>query len=103
MRPPGAGEAAVTEGAETAKPKTSRAVTYREALRALDTSRAHVLAGFKARGGDRERWQALDRRAMAEAISRAEDGLELDHPGRVRERSAMKDVRRRLELSVRDR
>jgi hypothetical protein len=54
--------------------------TYPEVLASLsedDGARVDVLARFKAAGGNRDLWQRRDREIMADALSRAEDALEL--------------------------
>lgn len=82
-------------------------VTARAVLRGLseagDDLRAAVLADFAAHGGDRNRWQRRDWMAMADAVTRAEDRLELEMRGRVTEaRRTLRGVRRKLELAVGD-
>jgi hypothetical protein len=78
--------------------------TYAECVRTLGPARQQVIDQFKALGGDRNRWQAQDRDAMAIAITIAEDHVEYlrDCPARQRHRKDMKTVRRRLELSISD-
>jgi hypothetical protein len=58
--------------------------------------RERVLSRFRLEGGNRDRWQSSDHAIMAEAITRAEDWLELDHP-RWPEREAIAAIRRKLE------
>jgi hypothetical protein len=71
---------------------------YSTVLGALgrDEVRERVLSRFKERGGDRNRWIASDHDVMADALTRAEDWLELDHP-RWPEREALAIVRRKVE------
>lgn len=61
-----------------------------------DEVRELVLGRFKARGGGCNRWNATDHRVMADAITRAEDWLEIEH-GRWPEREALAALRRKLE------
>lgn len=56
-----------------------------------------VLDHFKARGGDLDAWHDRRHRArMADALTHAEDVLEIDRP-RAAAREALRAVRRRLE------
>ena len=87
---------------ESPQPKTSgavsRPVSYAGALQPTDTTRAAVLARFRAAGGDRDAWRVRDRTLMADALTRAEDELELRAGSRAAaERSAIRVVRRALE------
>ena len=73
-------------------------LSYPQALRPLDTTRDAVLAAFRSAGGDRNRWQRADWQAMADAMTGAEDALELrrgEHA--AAERAAIRQVRRSLE------
>lgn len=81
--------------ARTATPR------YSTILGALgrDEVRERVLSRFKERGGDRNRWSAADHVAMADAVTRAEDYLELEHP-RWPERETLAAVRRKLEACL---
>jgi len=79
-------------------------VTYRQVVKGLTVMRAEILADFVAHGGNRDRWQARDLRAMADAVSRAEDRLELEMRGRwTTQRAALRAVRRVCEEAVRER
>lgn len=79
----------------------SRVPGYATVLGALgrDDVRERVLSRFKDRGGDRNRWNASDHGVMADALTRAEDWLELDHP-RWPERDALAVVRRKVEAGL---
>jgi hypothetical protein len=56
-------------------------------------------SGDASRGAARARWRGA-REAMADALTRTEDWLEMEHPRRERERHAIREVRRRLELDL---
>jgi hypothetical protein len=60
-----------------------------------DATRRSVLARFRSYGGLLDRWARSDWRAMADALSRAEDELELAH--RTVGREALHALRRRIE------
>ena len=62
-----------------------------------DQVRSEVMAGFKARGGSLDRWQRRDWEAMREAVTRAEDSLELARPRLTAAREALRGCRRELE------
>jgi hypothetical protein len=53
-----------------------------------------VLARFKQQGGDRNRWSGADHYVMADALTRAEDWLEVEH-GRWPKRETLAAVRRK--------
>jgi hypothetical protein len=76
--------------------------TFRQVVVALAIDpaiRPEVLATFKANGGNADRWQRRDVLAMADAITRAEDRLELGLRGRLTPlRLAFRAIRRRLEI-----
>ena len=78
-----------------------KAPRYSTVLGALgrDEVRERVLDRFKARGGERNRWAVPDSDVMAEALTRAEDWLEVEHP-RWPERGTLAAVRRKLEACV---
>jgi len=74
-----------------------------------DSTRRLVLDGFKARGGSLDAWHRSDRQAMADAITHAEDVLEMRHAEMRRcsaraeletERMKLRDLRRRLECEA---
>ncbi len=74
------------------------ALSYAGVVRVLGGCRAEVLAAFREAGGSADRWQAGDRAAMREALTRAEDRLELrlgDRPSA--DRLALQAARRKLE------
>jgi hypothetical protein len=73
-------------------------VKYADVVRVLgrDETRCQVMERFRASGGNRDRWAASDRLAMASALTQTEDWLELEHPGSV-ERAALSRIRRALE------
>jgi hypothetical protein len=77
----------------------------RTVLRALgphDGARALVLADFRARGGSVETWHLRPtREAMVEALSRAEDALEVESRGRVTAaRVDLRGIRCRVEREL---
>jgi hypothetical protein len=77
----------------------------RTVLRALgphDAARALVLADFRARGVSPDTWHLRPtREAMAEALSRAEDALEVESRGRVTvARVELRGIRRRVEREL---
>ena len=76
----------------TAPPFRSVASALRQ-LHPDHEARAH--AGFRERGGSSSRWARRDWVAMADAVTRLEDWLELERP-RV-DRTALRTVRRQLE------
>ncbi len=80
------------------KPATSSSVL--RAIAGIEDSRSRIIAAFKAKRGNLDRWEAMDRVAMALAITKEEDWLEYDG-GRSREviayRKALQTVRRVLE------
>lgn len=64
-------------------------------------SRPRILSRFRASGGNLDRWARSDREAMVDAITVAEDALEVHTKGRdTEERRALRDIRRRLELEL---
>ena len=77
----------------------------RTVLRALgphDGARALVLADFRARGGSPDTWHLRStREAMVEALSRAEDALEVESRGRMTAaRVDLRGIRRRVEREL---
>jgi hypothetical protein len=81
---------------------SSQIPQYREVVRSLgecsEETRQAVLGSW---GGDRERWGARDRELMARALTRREDTLEfLRGSSRAEERTQLRAVRRRLELTL---
>lgn len=92
-----------TSARETARGRGG-AATYRNVLAALpdDATRLETLRRYRAAGftADDFATSRKARRAMAEALTRTEDRLEIEHPRRIAERDAIKAVRRRLELEV---
>jgi hypothetical protein len=82
-------------------PSRGTAPRYSTVLGALgrDEVRERVHDRFKARGGDRNRGGASDHDVMAEALTRAEDYLEVEH-ARWPERETLAVVRRKLEACV---
>lgn len=78
-------------------------ITYAVILGQLGASRAAVCAGFRARGGDRDRWHTRDRRCMVEALVAEEDRLESEASRKAENMAArvsLKAVRRALETEV---
>lgn len=75
-------------------------VSYAQVLGALedDGARRIALAVFAKLGGNRDRWAAKDRVAMVDALSRAEDCLELGRP--KTDRTGIRAVRRELEAEL---
>ena len=73
------------------------AKTVLNALAPHEKARAEVMRVFRALGGDIDRWKGPDRRAMVEALVRAEDATELAHPMKHTTRDALRAVRRDLE------
>jgi hypothetical protein len=70
-----------------------------EVLKALaldEKGRADDMGRFKASGGSLDTWGPGDVRAMADAITHAEDAMEF-RPGATGAKTALRDVRRRLE------
>ena len=71
-----------------------------------DRARGLAMGRFRELGGDLDRWSLqATRAAMVEALTAAEDVIELDGGGRLRafdspDRAALRDVRRRLESEV---
>jgi len=92
----------------SAIPDRPRAVGTRfgwsDVLRALegDEARARALQHYRTAGftpDDMARSRGA-REAAVDALCRAEDWLEIAHPGRRRERDVLRDARRRLEVEV---
>ena len=84
------------EAASAADPVLPRHV---HAALALDDEARHVaLAHFRAQGGNLDRWQRRDLDLMAEAITAAEDALELRARGAwTAARRELRAIRRELE------
>ncbi len=77
--------------------------SYAWVVGALGPARDEVLSGFRARGGDRERWRTPDLSAMCHALTAAEDRLELDASRKavfLGLRHELRRVRRVLEVSL---
>lgn len=63
--------------------------------------KAAVIAKFRQRGGDLDRWSMADGKHMADALAYGEDMLEIATRGRMsKERAVLRSERRRLEQSV---
>lgn len=80
-----------------------RAVQWPEVLAAIQRTeiRKTVLDQFRSGGFNAESWRLRSaREAMAGLLTRAEDRVELEHPGWARDRVALRTVRRRLELEL---
>lgn len=77
-------------------------VTYAKVVGRVSGARDDVLAGFKLRGGERDRWQRRDWEAMASVITAVEDREELlkDCEARRAVRSDLMAVRRELEAGI---
>ena len=77
---------------------------YRNVLQALADrdARSRVLAEFRRRGGTPDTWRLRStREAMADALTRTEDAIELESRGRMTaERLALRGIRRRLECEL---
>lgn len=73
-------------------------MTYAEAIANLGDVRDTVLRQFALAGGRRDRWCRTDIRAMADAITHAEDFAELHTPKNKALRESLKRSRRRLEI-----
>ncbi len=79
---------------------------YRRIVSLLGETRDSVLARFRTNGGSPDRWSRTDWLAMAEALSRAEDALELrflrqrrKQTGLLALRLSLRDARRTLETA----
>lgn len=73
---------------------------YTETLAALGDVRDFALMKFRKAGGKRDRWARVDREAMADALTRAEDFVENQSPKNKALRESLKQTRRRLELEL---
>jgi len=77
-------------------------VAWPDVLRVVqrDETRSLVLERFRSSGFSADSFgrSAKSRVAAADALTAAEDWLEMNRPGAQDERSAIRDVRRRLEL-----
>lgn len=62
--------------------------------------RSEVARRFRETGGDFGRWSRRDRELIVAALVRTEDHIELEHPGRKRDRDAHRSVRRALETEL---
>ncbi len=63
-----------------------------------EPARREVMARFRERGGSFSRWRRSDVEAMADALTRTEDALELLTNGRMTPaRDDLKKIRRKLE------
>jgi hypothetical protein len=82
----------------------ARPIAWRDVLRALqaDETRAAVMADYRGKGHRPDDFSSgrRAREAMAEALIRAEDHLELAHPRRLDERAALRSVRAPLEREL---
>jgi len=72
-------------------------IEYRAVVCAIAGSRDRVLAKFRALGGNPSRWRRRDQEAMAEALSRTEDELELGNPMQRAAGIKLRQIRRALE------
>jgi hypothetical protein len=89
--------------ADQARP-LQRRVTWSDILRPLQATdvRERVLTAYKAAGfGPATFFRPAARAAMADALTRCEDWLEVEHPKRTVERGAIAAVRRVLESEIR--
>lgn len=81
-----------------------RPIAWKDVLRALssDDARGEALSRYRAKGYTADNFSHLRvaRSAMVEALVAVEDWLEMTHPRRERERLALRDCRRRLEIEV---
>jgi hypothetical protein len=59
-----------------------------------------VVSRFKEHGGDFGRWSRIDWERLCDAMTAAEDWLESEHPGRQRDRAALRAARRQLEKEL---
>lgn len=91
---------AVGNHAKPGKP----AIRWPDVLRSLerDAVRCQALERYRAGGYTPDDFGRLAaaRAAMADALARTEDWLELEHPRRLPERAAIAAVRRLLELEI---
>lgn len=82
-----------------------RAIGWSDVLRGLerDAARAYALERYRASGHSPDDFGRLAaaRAAMADALTRTEDWLELEHPRWAADRQAIAAVRRPLELEIR--
>jgi len=80
-------------------------MTYRELVRAIggcqgEGVRDAVMGRFRALGGSADRWRRQDRAAMAEALTRTEDSLELVRGAiALANRLVLQGLRRPLEVA----
>lgn len=72
------------------------------ALATDDDARSMVLGAFRAMSGNLNTWGRSDREAMATALTRAEDAVELRRASPARDALglALRGVRRRLETEL---
>lgn len=84
--------------------RQGRVIGWSDVSRCLEDpkTRARVLSKYKAAGFTADEFGRLvaAKTAMMDALTGAEDWLELDHPGRKRERDGIKQVRRGIELGL---
>ncbi len=78
-------------------------VTYAQIQRVIgewEDVRKCVMVRFKESGGDLNRWEVRDKIRMADALTFAEDDLELIHPRLNDQRRSMRKIRRKLEMDL---
>lgn len=102
-RKPSQGQPRPRRGGKTRASRT--AVSKSEALRVLslhEDTHHEVLVAFRRAGGSFDRWAATDQQRLAEAITAAEDRLEMrcDTERRRALRQRLRDLRRRLESAA---
>ena len=77
-----------------------KTITFQQVLKVIGEldCRPAIMARFKARGGDVNRWQLRDLDAMAEALTRTEDELESRHGSKAAAaKAAIGPLRRAIE------
>jgi hypothetical protein len=88
------------DGAKPRKTPQKDAISWGSLSGKLDpTTRDEVARRFRSVGGDFGRWNRADLARLADAITATEDRLEQDAP-RSRDRVALRDFRRRLEVAL---
>jgi hypothetical protein len=85
--------------------RTARPIAWRDVLRGLqdDATRSYALDRFRTAGFTADHFESgkrAPRQALAHALARTEDWLEIEHPRRDRERTAVRALRRRLEQEL---
>lgn len=98
------GEASQNGEAENKPSREACSVTLRQALTAIgghERARRVALDRFKAAGCSLEHWRPAERRAMADALSFAEDAVKLERgASAAATQAAIRVVRRRLECEA---